>query len=351
MCTPPLEKVGIRAGHIERRGVVGADGHRRRALRAFDPGIAGQRRHAIEAHHAGQADGRVVVRSHESEAGSHLAVKLAFIVARRVLVLRSLAVGGLRVVQHGDRRKEFGLPRQHRAFDGGLKGRRIDERLEDGARGTVRDRVVHLRRAIAAPAHQRQHLAGVGIERNQRHLRIDVRLAQLPVARMQLVHLRVHDVNGGVDGLRCQALQIGIERGVDAQAFAVEIAVAEPLRELVVHQIDKVGRFAFVHAGRDQMQRLSLGGLGLILGDGAGLDHRVQHQVAPLDGALGMTEGIQAAGALDEPGEQSALGQVELAHILAEVGLRRLAEAVDGKAAAAAREGSRWRTWRRSAAW
>ena len=106
--------------------------------------------------------------------------------------------------------------------------------------------------------------------------------------------------------------------------------------ELVVHQIDEVGRLAGVHAGRDQMQRLGLGALGLILGDCAGLDHRIEHQVAPLDGAVRMTEGIEVVGALNDAGQQCALGQVELAHILAEVGLRRFTEAVDGKAAALA---------------
>ena len=84
------------------------------------------------------------------------------------------------------------------------------------------------------------------------------------------------------------------------------------------------------------MQRLGLGALGLVLGDGAGLDHRIEHQVAPLDGAVGMAEGIEVIGPLNHARQQRAFGQIELAHILAEVGLRRLAEAVDGKAAALA---------------
>ena len=51
----------------------------------------------------------------------HLAVILAFKVVRRVLVRRALAVGGLLVVQHGDRREQLGLPGQHGAFDGGVE--------------------------------------------------------------------------------------------------------------------------------------------------------------------------------------------------------------------------------------
>ena len=67
--------------------------------------------------------------------------------------------------------------------------------------------------------------------------------------RVQLVHLLVDHVNGGVDGRCGFALQVGIERGVDAQAFAVEVALAQLLHQLIVHQVDKVRRFAGVHAG------------------------------------------------------------------------------------------------------
>ena len=101
-----------------------------------------------------------------------------------------------------------------------------------------------------------------------------------------------------------------------------------------MHQIDEVRRFAGIHAGGGEMQRLGLGALGLFLGDGAGLDHGIEHQVAALDGAVGMAIGIEVAGALNDAGEESALGQVELAHVLAEVGLRGFAKAIDGEAAA-----------------
>ena len=65
-----------------------------------------------------------------------------------------------------------------------------------------------------------------------------------------------------VDSTACGGLplQIGIERGVDAQAFAVEVALAQLLHQLIVHQVDEVGRLAGVHALLGQMQRLGLGG-------------------------------------------------------------------------------------------
>ena len=101
-----------------------------------------------------------------------------------------------------------------------------------------------------------------------------------------------------------------------------------------MHQVDEVGRFAGVDAAGSEMERFGLGVLGLVFGDGAGFDHGVEDEVAALDGALGMAEGIEPAGALDHAGKQGALGEIELAHILAEVGLDGLAEAVDGEAAA-----------------
>ena len=48
----------------------------------------------------------------------------------------------------------------------------------------------------------------------------------------------------------------------------------------------------------------------------------------------GWRKGFSRFGLWIMPGQQRALRKVELAHILAEVGLRRLAESVDGKAAA-----------------
>ena len=62
------------------------------------------------------------------------------------------------------------------------------------------------------------------------------------------------------------------------------------LQQLVVDQVDEVGRFAGIDAGRGKMQRLGLGALGLVLGDVTGFDHGVENQVAAFDGALRMAE-------------------------------------------------------------
>ena len=65
----------------------------------------------------------------------------------------------------------------------------------------------------------------------------------------------------------------------------VEVAIAESLHQIIAHQVDKVRRLACVHAAWRQMQRFLLRFLGLVLGNGASLHHRVEHQVAALDRA------------------------------------------------------------------
>ena len=144
-------------------------------------------------------------------------------------------------------------------------------------------------------------------------------------------------LHAGFDGLGGGALQLGVERGVDAQRGVRGVGVAEALHDLVVDQVDEVGRFAGVDVGRSEVERLGLGALGFAGGDGFGLDHGVEDEVAALHGAVGMAVGIEVAGPLDDAGEQGALGEVELAEVFAEVGLRGLAEAVDAVRAALAR--------------
>jgi hypothetical protein len=85
------------------------------------------------------------------------------------------------------------------------------------------------------------------------------------------------------------------------------------------------------------MQRLRLGAFCLVFGNGSGLNHRVEHEVAALDGAVGVANRREIVGPLDHPGEECAFRQVKLAHVFAKVGLRGLAESVDGETAALAK--------------
>ncbi len=133
-----------------------------------------------------------------------------------------------------------------------------------------------------------------------------------------------------VDGCGGGALQFGVERGVDAEGL-VGALVADALLEGVVDEVDEVGSLGGVDVGGREVEGLGLGAVGLFACDGAGLDHGVEDDVAAGDGALGMDVGIAVAGNLDEAGDERALGEVEMAEVLAEEGLGGLAESVDSE--------------------
>src|ERR1700739_1895202 len=84
------------------------------------------------------------------------------------------------------------------------------------------------------------------------------------------------------------------------------------------------------------MQRFVLGVLGLLLVDGASFNHRVQYEVAPLNGAIRVAKWIEVVGPLDDAGKHRALSQIQLLNILAKVRLCGLAESINREAAALA---------------
>ena len=327
---------GVRARHIQRRRAVRPKRNRGRALRRPNPRRPRQRGHVVEPHHLRQRDRRVVQRVRKRVGRRHLAMVFVLVVVRVVLLVVAESEGRLLVVQHRHRGEErvVAVVVQLRPRDRRVEGARIDERFEDGSRGPLRHRMVQLAQAVVASAHQRQHLSGMRIQRHQR----DLRIGEIPgrrhravfgLVRVLLQHHLINQFRAEIDRLRRRVLQIRIERGVDAQTLMVEAVLAQFLRQLLPHQIDEVRRLAGVHARRSQLERRGLRCLGLRLGDRPGLDHRVQHQVAPRHRPFRMPVGIQPARALDHPRQQRAFGQVELPYILAEIRLRRLAESVD----------------------
>jgi len=178
-------------------------------------------------------------------------------------------------------------------------------------------------------------LAGVRVQRDESDLRIAERLFGLAFARaVQFADKLIDALHAHLDGLGSGALQVGVERGVDAQVLMREVLIADALHKLVVDEIDEVGGLAGVDVGRCQVEGLGLGDGRFFLGNGPGLDHRVEYDIAPRHRALGMAVWVQAAGALDHTREQRTLGGVELAQVFAEIGLGGLAEAVDRIAAA-----------------
>ncbi len=166
-------------------------------------------------------------------------------------------------------------------------------------------------------------------------------LAFLPVPILiflvrRLIDLLVHQLHAFVDGFGGGALQVGIDGGVDPQRLLVQLAFAELVGELVLHQVDKVGSVAGFNVGRRQLQRSGLGAVGLLAGDGAGLDHGVEHQVAALQRALGMPVRRKIAGPLDDAGQQRGFRQRQVLDVLVEVGARCLAHSHDAEGAALA---------------
>ena len=204
--------------------------------------------------------------------------------------------------------------------------------------------MVELAGPIVASANEREHLASVGVERHQRDLRVgDVRgdlrdhlAALLHAMGVQLAHLIVHLLHHGLDRLGGSVLKLRVERGVDAQALSVHVLVAELLHQLLMNEIDEIGGLAGVHIPGREPDGLGLGAVRFVPGDGVCVYHRIEHQVAPLHGAVVVLERREIIRPLDHARDQGALRQVELANVLAEVGLRRLAETVDAEAAALA---------------
>ena len=66
-------------------------------------------------------------------------------------------------------------------------------------------------------------------------------------------------LHADLDGLGGGALELGVERGVDAEALVREVLVADALDELIVDEVDEVGSFAGVDVGRGEAEGLGLG--------------------------------------------------------------------------------------------
>ena len=238
---------GVGSRHIERRRAVRANRHRRRSAGVPHSGIARQRCHAVEAHQSRQADGCIVQRLLQCVARGYFFVIQPMVIPRSVFLIAHLVRRGL-VAEHGDRRKWRGLSGQDCAFNGRVKRCRVDEWLEDGASRPFREGMVQLRGAVAAPAHEREHLARMWIQSHERHLRIGPGFPWLGFP-VEMVHLFIDKMDICADRSGGHALQIWIERRVNAQPLAVKVAFTQFLQKLIVNQVDEVGCLACVYAG------------------------------------------------------------------------------------------------------
>jgi len=325
---------GVSAGHVERGGVVGAEGDGGCAAGGGDARGAGKGGNVLEAYLLAKRDGGIVERVGEGVDSGDFAVELVFKVAGVVgLAAVVEGEGGGGVVELGDGCEDSTFA-ESGAVEAGVVGGGVDEGFEDGSGGAFGHGVVELGDAVVAASDESENLAGVGVERNKRDLGVGDGISALAVL---LANHFVDVSHADLDGLGGGALEFGVERGVDAEALVRKALVADALDKLVVNEIDEVGCFAGVDVGRGEAKGLGLGAAGFGGGDGAGLDHGIEDEVAALHGTLGMLVGREVVGPLDHASEESGLGEIELAEVFSEVSLRGFTEAINGEAAALAK--------------
>src|SRR5579864_2540264 len=105
--------------------------------------------------------------------------------------------------------------------------------------------------------------------------------------------------------------------------------------QLVVNQVDKIRRLGGFRSSSDNLNGRVARQRIIPLADVPVLPHQGQHHVAPIADSFGMAVRIVVTGPLDEPGEGSGLGEIDLPDILAKVRVRRLPESANFETSAA----------------
>jgi len=320
---------GVGAGHIDRRGAVGANGNGRGGPGGGDAGGAGEGGDVFVADLLREGYGRDVERvSNSGGRGDHAGELVLCEVAGGIGLAVGAEVLGV-IVELSESSEDSAIAERH-TVEARVVSRGVDERLEDGTGGAVGDGVVDLGDAIVTPADQRENLSGVRVDGDQGNLRIGDRFGLFALGCfLLLADDFINVAHSDLNGVGSNLLEVGVERGVDAEVLMREVLIADALDELVVDEVDEVGGFAGVDVGRRKAERFSLGFLGLRGGDGFGFHHGVEDDVAALHGAFGVAIGVAVAGVLQKTGESCALCEIELAQVLAEKHLGRLAKSVD----------------------
>ena len=298
---------------LEHGDFVGADRHRRRVgqrrrdaeaarhlddLGAADLGgirrLAAERDRQLDRHDVDRAGDRLGQRH---RAGIGVAV-----------ILRAPVADADRAVDHDRVRLE--TVQQRGGVDIGLERRAGLPVGVDGA--------VELARAVVAAADHRAH-AAVEIGHHGGGLRrviVAAELAQLVFDRVLGGALHVH-VDRGAD--HEDALGIGFREGVDQLAHLVERPVEIVVRRIFVAAVDRDGRIA---PGAEH----------LAFGHEAGIDQIVEHHVGA-GARRGQVDVRRIFGRrLEQPGQHRSFREIDVAHRLVEIEMRR---AVDAEGAAA----------------
>ena len=78
-------------------------------------------------------------------------------------------------------------------------------------------------------------------------------------ARSLPSELLIHVGNADGHGFAGSALQLRIERGVDAETLGEQLGFGETVEQVILHHVHEIRRVAVLQACRDDLQRRALG--------------------------------------------------------------------------------------------
>ena len=299
-------RVGL--GHLERGHLGGAE----------DRGVVGLDRR-VDAELLGHADELIHADGLDDLRVAGVGRNLGSSVERDVAEARPLVV--LHVPQRGDLQRRVAVEHDGRAHALVERGEQRDG-LEAGARLALARHEVDLGAlalavVVAAADHGLDVAVGV-VDAHERAVGV-------------VVAGGVDDVGDGLLGRRLVAR---VERRVDLEAALHDRVAREVLEQELLHVVGEVGVVAAVvgELAAVEHELLGLGGVVLLLGDVARLEHAVEDEVAARDAVLGVPEGVVEGGGVGEADERGGLGEGELARVLVEVRDARGLDAVGGVA-------------------
>ena len=169
-------------------------------------------------------------------------------------------------------------------------------------RGVVRRHLRHQRMHVGARRHrQRPVRMAEALQVAAAHHNVD----QVPAPAFAPFIAGYSVQHGSIGHL----LQIKIKRGVHAQACLMYLLGTVLLLQLAAHLLHKPWRNGVWWRLNAQPQRCGFGSGGLLGCDGAVLQHRVQHQIAPFERAVGRANGRVVFRPLWQRRKQRSLGQ------------------------------------------
>ena len=204
------------AGHIDRRGAVGADRDRWGGFGGGDAGGVGEGCYVSVADLLREGYGRDVEGVRDcSGRGDHAGVLVFFEVAGGIRLVAGAEILGV-VVELSESGEDSAFA-EGGSVERGVVGGGVDKGLEDGTGGAVGGGMVELGGAVVAASNESKNLSGVRVERDERYLRVGDRCGLLTFGGLMQVANEVIDVlHADLDRFGRDLLKIGVERSIDA---------------------------------------------------------------------------------------------------------------------------------------